>query len=254
MKLTENLLAVYDMIKDRGIGRICNDLNPEEEKLLTKDEWKEFLRHYHVWNGDSETFDERTNFMPMDWMVTGFVEHLMKQSVRNSILDNQDIQFLKDLANEIKSQHNRATAMPYFYVIKKTKRVVGMDASYSDDTVFVDTSSGDYSEFKTEEEAIQYEMKGRGIGRAFAEKVVEENYEKFGVLEYEEKHNMFLTYKGLLKHMELNGHNLDRGISYPSHPFKESNTLYSYVEHAFRNPEMEQLMKIIMKFADKRDE
>src|SRR5574337_345998 len=100
MKLTDNLLTVYQMIKERGIGRICNDLNPEEEGLLSKDEWKEFLREYHNWNGDPEEFDERTNFSPMDWMVTGFVEHLLVESYNTSPIDSEDLKFLKELANE----------------------------------------------------------------------------------------------------------------------------------------------------------
>jgi len=161
-------------------------------------------------------------------------------------ISKEDLDFVRNLAHELATQSNRATGKPYYYTIRKKKRVVGMDASYSSETVMVDTCSGDYQEFPDEEAAIVAEMKEQEISREEAEKYVDKTYEEFGVYEYEEDQNVFLTYKGLLEHIRLNGHNIGRRID-PDKPWVEDDQIHSYVHHAFRNPEMRRLIEIIEK-------
>lgn len=84
MKLGANHLLLYQKVQDRGVGRCCNDLEPDEVALLSKAEWKELCRHYHTWNGDPETFEERTNFFLYDFMVIGFIQHLLLDSYKKS--------------------------------------------------------------------------------------------------------------------------------------------------------------------------
>lgn len=83
MELTANHLKLYISVRDRGVGRICNDLEPEEVQMLTPDQWVEFCKNYHEWNGDPQTFTERTNFVLMDFMVLDFVSHLLIENYRN---------------------------------------------------------------------------------------------------------------------------------------------------------------------------
>lgn len=82
MKLEANHLALFESIQTRGCGRICNDLEPEEKNLLSKSEWKEFCKNYHAWNGDPEIFEERTNYVLMDFMVVGYIQHLLLESYK----------------------------------------------------------------------------------------------------------------------------------------------------------------------------
>lgn len=77
MKLTLKHLVLFNTISLRGIGRGCNDLEREEIALLTPDEWIEFAKAYHEWNGDPETFTERTHYILPDFAVEAYIRHLL---------------------------------------------------------------------------------------------------------------------------------------------------------------------------------
>lgn len=79
MNLTDKHLELHKRISDRGIGRICNDLSPEEKSLLTNDQWVELCREYHKWNGDPKDFDPKRPVM-FDFMVFDFINYLLKQN------------------------------------------------------------------------------------------------------------------------------------------------------------------------------
>ena len=76
MKLTKQHIELHAQILKRGIGKICNDLLPEEKNLLTKEQWVEFAGEYHKWNGDYEEFDSNRPVM-FDFMVVDFINHLL---------------------------------------------------------------------------------------------------------------------------------------------------------------------------------
>lgn len=84
MKLTNKHIQLYEMVAERGVGRCCNDLEREEEALLSKAEWKEFSKAYHDWNGDPEEFEERTDHVFMDFQVIHFVQHLLIKNYRET--------------------------------------------------------------------------------------------------------------------------------------------------------------------------
>lgn len=165
------------------------------------------------------------------------------------VLPEEDVKFLKELANEIKTQDNRGTASPYYYTVRQKKRIVGIDANYSENTVWLDTYSGEFTEWATEEDAIKAVMKDHELDREAAEKFVDDNVTEFGTTEYEYDTNVFLTYKGFLEHMKLNGHNYSG--RHDGDNFKERDYCKSYVEYAHRNPELKRLLEIIMKFGEK---
>ena len=77
IKLTENHLALFNKVSARGIGRSCNDLNRNEEDLLSATEWRDLTKAYHAWNGDPEEFEERTNYVLMDFQVTAFIQAIL---------------------------------------------------------------------------------------------------------------------------------------------------------------------------------
>ncbi len=71
MKLTESHLKLFYTINGRGIGRGCNDLNPEELALLTKAQWIEF-RNAVFYKSPKDFDNEMPNHL-MDWMVVNYI-------------------------------------------------------------------------------------------------------------------------------------------------------------------------------------
>lgn len=82
MKLTENHLKLYKMIMDRGCGRGCSDLEPEEASLLSHEQWKEFAKACDTWNKEPEFFNERTNYILPDFCVVGLITHILVEHYR----------------------------------------------------------------------------------------------------------------------------------------------------------------------------
>jgi len=80
MILTRNHIDLYKMIMERGIGRACNDLDSDELAMLTIDQWQEFNKSFHDWNGDPEEYNEQWPHSMMDFMVVSYINHLLLQS------------------------------------------------------------------------------------------------------------------------------------------------------------------------------
>lgn len=158
-------------------------------------------------------------------------------------ISDADLAFLKDLAHEIKTQNNRATAHPYYFTVQRKRRFVGADASLGGETVWIDHGSGDYTEYATEEAAIA-QIIFDGVDPKEAQKYFDENFKEYGVFEYEEDVNVFFTMKGFREHMRLNAHNYG-GLD-PDN-YKDTEKVYSYCHHAFRNPEIKTLLEIIQR-------
>lgn len=164
-------------------------------------------------------------------------------------ISDEDLKFLQDLAHEMATQDNRATGQPYYYCVQQVKRIVGMDPGISDESVFV--GGDDYEEFKTKEEAIESFMAVDGMSEEAAETHFKENFSEFGVLETTVDSNFFLTLKGFKEHMRLNAHN------YPGKQdgdnYKDSEKVYSYVQSAWRNPEVRTLYGVIARLGGAKD-
>jgi hypothetical protein len=76
MKLSNGHLALYEAIQRRGLSGGCSDISREELKLVTNDEWIEFCKSYHDWNGDPEDFDPKRPVLA-DFCVVDFVQELL---------------------------------------------------------------------------------------------------------------------------------------------------------------------------------
>lgn len=155
---------------------------------------------------------------------------------------DEAIKHLKDFVYKIDTQDNRATANPYFYVIQTERWRVAHDEYHSGATkiVWVDTGgSDDYTEYESKEAAVKGLVDSDYMGQAEAETYVEENFREFTMEKYIDESNVFFTEDGYKDHVRLNGHNLGkRGKDY-----------YSYIKHAFRNPEIEELFSAIRALA-----
>lgn len=172
---------------------------------------------------------------------------LVEESKQGSILNEDDIKFLTELANEMITQDRRATADPYYFTVQTRTRETGYDTEYSDDVCYVETYTGDYGIFDTREEAMAALCESAGVPLEDAESKFVKCIVETGYKWVEKDHNFFLTYKGFLEHMRQDAHN------YPGRQngatFKEDERVYSYVYHAKRNPEVRRLFEIIKKFA-----
>lgn len=170
-------------------------------------------------------------------------------------------QFMKELNRRISTQDNRATAKPYFFVIRTEKWRVAHSEFHSGTTrdVWVDFN-GDPTTFLSQEEAVEWycdnHRKVEHPGpygdaddiAAFIRAEEELKSEAMAWFEllpryveemYFEENNAFLTEEGYNEHMTLNGHNVKRMGKH-----------HTYLKHAFRNPEMDSLFRAIKEIGE----
>lgn len=163
-------------------------------------------------------------------------------------LNEEDIEFLKELKKELNTQDNRFTAKPYFYQVQSKKFVANIH------------EEGNYFEAISESESIGiYEYSKEGV-----EKLKEvlreydgecgENEEKMAIIEeidlynldnkkldlecyvgdFEEVYtNAFLTEKACKEHIKANKHHYRNPMD--------------YLSYGFRNPELMKLLEILSK-------
>jgi hypothetical protein len=119
--------------------------------------------------------------------------------------------FLINLSKELNTQDHRATAMPYFYQIQTKEQVAvpegcGIMAWHQDGSLIETDEEIDTVVFEWKDESVPFEDK-------------------------EKLENAFLTEKACKKHIELNYYHYCKPVD--------------YLNHAFRNPELEQVLKFI---------
>ena len=158
----------------------------------------------------------------------------MQEELVNIKMRKSDYDFLVDLSKEIKSQDNRITASPYYYVVKCMNEHPTADGCGEIKKV-VDEEN-DYRLFDSREEAKEMWAK-EGY---YDEDELEEMANKLREYDFKEQfteENIFFTEHGYNQHMELNSHN-----------YRHNKKFYSYVKHAFRNPEIKKLLEVILRF------
>jgi len=144
-------------------------------------------------------------------------------------ISEETAKFIKDLAHEIETQDNCCTDDPYFYVVQGIKEIAAPIGQTGESRWF---DSGELESF-TEEELKEYcDEQGYDIEE------YKEQCQEYDAQEIEENVNVFFTRKGYDDHIRRNGHNYRR--------FKR---FYPYVMHAFRNTEIENLLKAIKEIA-----
>jgi hypothetical protein len=195
----------------------------------------------------------------LDLNIHNALKHQNKESLKmKDILEKKEIEFIKNLSHEMKTQDTRCTAQPYALVIREdVTRLVpdgygGELACYWDETEYCEwddfiTDLKEYYEYgeqsfsdcniKDELEEI-FEMNSfDDLRNSYAEGKIEANIQNI-VTEKEIKEygvNFFLTEKAYHEHIRINGHNL--------------NNPDSCGIHLGRNKEMEDLINIIHKLA-----
>lgn len=172
-------------------------------------------------------------------------------------LTTEDIQFLKELSHELKTQDNRCTASPYYYSILEKKRRYGNDLINRDGRVIVFSDGGDITEFDLEDKNLD-ELKEFIIDFEYEDDIqrtinditsIDELAEyiaydlninnEWDIYEYEyydHYSNIFLTDKAIKQHIISNGHHYENPMT--------------YLHHSFRNLELERLLAIVRDFGE----
>ena len=181
-------------------------------------------------------------------------------------LSNEDIEFIKNLSNEMKTQDTRGTAQPYALVIRNKNRqirdfencdnkgVYWNELEYESFEEFLDSFKEYYNEDMPEGEDSkevmffeEWDITDIDDLRAYEYKLDIEFDIQVSTFAYEDvmtadsshgryEGNFFLTEKACRKHIQANRHHFNKPDTYGI--------------HLTRNPEMERLYEIIHKLAD----
>lgn len=142
-------------------------------------------------------------------------------------------EFLMNLSNELTTQDHRGTAMPYIFQIQSQEEVPAADGCGTIAWIY------DGSKIETDKEIIEAIAEFKEIA---IEDVTEDEHTREEILEeagyrkiyYEMKdklQNAFLTSKACDEHIRLNDYHYCQPVN--------------YLTHAFRNPELETLIKFV---------
>jgi hypothetical protein len=138
-------------------------------------------------------------------------------------MDSKNV--ITNFLSKMASQDNRATAAPYFYVIRtKVKRYVPDETG--DDSDFV--ISGDVYESENDARA---KLKEYGETPERIKKLLSEGKQYDYKMDWENK-GMFLTETDAEKHLKANHYHY-------------SSDAHTYIDHAWRAPELEQFFKAL---------
>lgn len=163
-------------------------------------------------------------------------------------LSADDIDFIKNLSNEMNTQDTVGTAQPFAIALREeVTRVV--PSGFEDETI-VYWNESEYSDWDEFIESLKdyYEDENKSateiIENMYSFSDLENSYESDEIearvfyikKEMEVKHNFFLTRKAYNEHIKINGHNLKNPDNYGI--------------HLYRNKEMEKLIEIVHKLAN----
>lgn len=168
-----------------------------------------------------------------------------------SVLTVDDLAFLTNLANELKTQDRAYTAKPVIYQIMEAKKEVCIDLAYADGPALAlgDDATAFYDEdvegarawlldgFDWTAETLD-DIRNATSLRELADFCEEHdiNYHYTGFRDIETFTGFFLTKAALQRHVEANAYHYTNPVSYAQYA-------------GFRNPELERLLTIIEKFA-----
>ena len=172
------------------------------------------------------------------------------------ILNKEDIQFLRELGTELKTQDNMSTAKPIFFQVYEEKIRTDFDPDYTDNVCIV--LGDDYVPIINLDEAKEF-IKEYYIDKQDDLSELEDidNFQELtwfcenrdipaiytGFKKYRVWTNVFLTRKACRKHIKQNAHYYAQG--------KDTQT---WCSHAWQNQEFKRLLEIVDKFAEKGDE
>ena len=143
-------------------------------------------------------------------------------------------EFLINLSNELTTQDNRATAMPYIFQIQTQEEVPAMEGN-GNVAWFYDGSKIESEQEITEAIAEYKGLDIEDVSKYYGferEAILEDaGYRKIYYDTKEQYQNAFLTSKACDRHISENAYHYNKPVN--------------YLSHAFRNPELETLLKFV---------
>lgn len=143
---------------------------------------------------------------------------------------------LMEISNELNTQGHRATAMPYFFQVQTEHQIAvpegtGTEAWYMDECV-IETEKEIVNVIFDYKNGKMSKMKIKALSAYDKEDILEEAGWRKVYYDYEKRlDNAFFTEKACENHIKLNKHKLNKPKS--------------FLTHAYRNPEMEIVMKFL---------
>lgn len=146
--------------------------------------------------------------------------------------------FLMNLSKEIKTQDNRATRAPYFFLVQEDEEIAvpdgcGDEVWIMDGEICLRTEQDikeavfEYREWDLDDENNQKEYEE--LDSFDIDEILKKNYWKADVSIKHKYSNCFFTEKASREHIEVNRHNLTNPKT--------------YLDHAFRNKEMDMMFR-----------
>lgn len=155
-------------------------------------------------------------------------------------VSDETYEFLINLSKELNSQNHRGTRMPYIFQIEQVEEIptsdgCGDEVWICDGHVCLRTDEDikqavfEYKEWDLDNEDHQNLFDD--LDSYDIEQILEENYSKHSITTQKRYTNAFFTEKACVEHIKAN----DYHYSSPR----------DYLNHAFRNPEIEGVMKFL---------
>ena len=142
-------------------------------------------------------------------------------------VSDETAKFLKEFTARLEKQDRRGTSDPFYFTVRKFVDVAVPDGCGDKVAYFDNLDTENYREEEAKKRALELEMD--------FDAYVEERCTKYDIKEEEQYENFFFTLEGYEEHVRMNGHNIARTC----------NRYDSYVEHAYRNPEISNLLKAV---------
>lgn len=146
-------------------------------------------------------------------------------------ISDETAKFLTELTTRLKTQDRRCTADPFYFTIQKTVEVAVPEGCGEDVRYFDREQVESYSAAELKERATEQ-------GCSFED--LEDCCQQYDIKEDQRYEGFFFTLEGYNEHIRLNGHNVARTCK----------RYESYVEHGFRNPELEGVMKALREIGE----
>ena len=149
-------------------------------------------------------------------------------------LSEETAKFLHTLFCRMESTDRRCTADPFFIQVR-SKKIVGVpDDCGICKRYFSPSQAESYSFEDVTSQWAELCEDNPDHGFEDFDEFLRKNFQEYDYDYGYEEDNVFLTIDGYNEHMKLNGHN-----------YRHYCESFSYVKHAFRNPEMDGLIKSI---------
>ena len=163
--------------------------------------------------------------------------------MKNIEVNDEMYDFLMELSKEINTQDNRCTAKPYFFQIQTNEEIAVPEGNGKKAWCF------DGSKIQTQEEIDQVIFDYYDPKYTMDEVKQMDEYDKFDMLRDQDWREVYFDYKKEYENAFLTAKACKEHIQRNHYHYHEPE---DYLQHAFRNPELEMVLKFISELSNPR--